>query len=113
MLRHLARLELNGTPLAEDVEYRQNIFSVFQLLHVVDGINRNGEEVEDDFDDSEEGSESSGSNVEGSEEESGEGYLGVRYPFVDNKKQVKEEKKVRRKSSSIEEGEIEPQTKTK
>ena len=61
-LRHLARLELNGTPLSEIINYRQDIFEKFILLEVVDGMDRNHEKVDSDLD--EEGPDSSESESE-------------------------------------------------
>lgn len=65
------------------------------MLEVVDGVNRNGEEVDSDFYESE---EESGSEVNESEEHSG-----ILYPFVDEKKEPKEEKNIEQHNKPIEE----------
>ena len=54
-LSKLAILDLFGCPVADMEGYRQSVFDLLPQLEILDGANKDGEDVDDEDDEDEEG----------------------------------------------------------
>lgn len=54
-LKHLERLDLEDTPLSELEDYREKVFTILPQLNIVDGYDKEGNELDYTTDEDEEG----------------------------------------------------------
>ena len=54
-LKHLERLDLEDTPLSELEDYREKVFLILPQLNIVDGYDKEGNELDYTTDEDEEG----------------------------------------------------------
>lgn len=69
----LAQLDISGTPLAEQADYRDKVFKLFKDLQILDNKDKEGNDVEyeddEEYDDEEEGDEDLEDDEEGFEDD--------------------------------------------